>query len=65
VVNLKLEKFPTESVLGLKRNKNEEKLVWEVLEKILNSVNQKPMTRRGIVSSVFYDYFAECEIGVK
>ena len=39
VVNLKLEKLPTESVLGLKRNKKEEKLVWEVLEKILNSVN--------------------------
>ena len=40
VVYLKLEKLPTESVLDLKRNKKEEKLVWEVLEKILNSVNQ-------------------------
>ena len=29
----------TESVLGLKWNKKEDKFAWEVLEKILNSVN--------------------------
>ena len=39
VVNLELEKRPTESVLGLKWNKKEDKFAWEVLEKILNSVN--------------------------
>ena len=64
VVNLELEKRPTESVLGLKWNKKEDKFVWEVLEKMLNSVNQKPMTSRGIVSAVCYDYFTEYEIGV-
>ena len=53
VVNLELEKLPTESALGLKWNTEEDKFVWEVLEKILHSVNQKPMTRRGIVSAVY------------
>ena len=27
--------------------------MWEVFEKTLHSVNQKPMTRRGIVSAVY------------
>ena len=53
VVNLELEKLPTESALGLKWNTEEDKFVWEVLEKVLHSVNQKPMTRRGIVSAVY------------
>ena len=53
MVNLELEELPTESALGLKWNTVEDKFVWEVLEKILHSVNQKPMTRRGIVSAVY------------
>ena len=53
VVNLELEKLPTGSALGLKWNTEEDKFVWEVLEKILHSVNQKPMTHRGIVSAVY------------
>ena len=53
VVNLELEKLPRESALGLKWNTEEGKFVWEVLEKILHSVNQKPVTRRGIVSCLF------------
>ena len=52
-VTLELEKRPTESALGLKWNTEEDTFVWEVLEKILHSVNQKPMTRRGIVSDVY------------
>ena len=50
--NLDLEKLPTESALGLKWNAEEDKFVWEVLEKILQVANQRPMTRRGIVSTV-------------
>ena len=53
MVNLELEKLPTESALGLKWNTEEDKFVWEGSEKILHSVNQKPMTRRGIVSAVY------------
>ena len=53
VINLEVKKLPTESALGLKWNTEEDKFVWEVLEKILHSVNQKPMTRIGIVSAVY------------
>ena len=53
VVNLELEQLPTESALGLKWNIEEEKFVWEVMEKMLQRVSQKPVTRRGIVSAIF------------
>ena len=53
VVNLELEELPTESSLGLKWNTEDDKFVWEVLEKILHSVNKKPMKQRGIVSAVY------------
>ena len=53
VVNLELEQLPTESALGLKWNIEEDKFVWEVMEKILQRVSQKPVTRRGIVSAVY------------
>ena len=39
VVNLELEKLPTETALGLKWNTEEDKLVWELLEKILQVAN--------------------------
>ena len=45
VVNLELERLPTETALGLKWNIEDDKFVWEVLEKILKQVNQKPVTR--------------------
>ena len=35
--------------------------MWEVLEKILQSVNQKPITRIGIVSAV-YSLFSSVSI---
>ena len=38
LVNLELEKLPTESALGLKWNTEEDKFVSEVLAKILHSV---------------------------
>ncbi|PFX13941.1 hypothetical protein AWC38_SpisGene21942 [Stylophora pistillata] len=53
VVNLELEQLPTESTLGLKWNIEEDKFVWEVMEKMLQRVSQKPVTRRGIVSAVY------------
>ena len=53
VVNLELEQLPTESALGLKWNIEEDKFVWEVMEKMLERVSQKPVTRRGIVSAVY------------
>ena len=53
VVNLELEQLPTESALGLKWNIGEDKFVWEVMEKMLQRVSQKPVTRRGIVSAVY------------
>ncbi|XP_015748010.1 PREDICTED: uncharacterized protein LOC107327777 [Acropora digitifera] len=53
VVNLELEQLPTESALGLKWNIEEDKFVWEVMEKMLQRVSQKPVTRRGIVSAIY------------
>ena len=53
VVNLDLEKLPTETALGLKWNTEEDKFVWEPLKKILQVANQRPMTRRGIVSAIY------------
>ena len=53
MVNLELEQLPTESALGLKWNIEEDKFVWEVMEKMLQRVSQKPVTRRGIVSAVY------------
>lgn len=52
-VNGELERLPTESAFGLKWNSEEDKFAWEVLEKILQLANQRPMTRRGIVSAVY------------
>ena len=48
VVNLELEQLPTESALGLKWNIEDDKFVWDVMEKILQRVSQKLVTRRGI-----------------
>lgn len=53
VVNLDLEKLPTETALGLKWNTEEDKFVWEAFEKILQVVNQRSMKRSGIVSAVY------------
>jgi len=53
VVNLELEQLPTESALGLKWNIEEDKFVWEVMEKMLQRLSQRPVTRRGIVSAVY------------
>lgn len=56
VVNLDLEKLPMETALRLKWNTEEDKFVWEPSEKILQVVNQRPMTGRGIVSAIYSLY---------
>lgn len=43
VVNLDLEKLPTETALRLKWNTEEDKIVWDASEKILQVVNQRPI----------------------
>lgn len=53
MVNLELERLTTENALGLKWNIEEDKFVWEVLEKILKQENKKPVIRRGIVFAVY------------
>ena len=53
VGNLELEQLPTESALELKWNIEEDKLVWKVMEEMLQRASQKPITRRGIVSAGF------------
>ena len=52
VVNLDLKKLSTETALDLKWNTEEDMFVWEA-SKILQVVNQRPMTRRGMVSAVY------------
>ena len=39
IVNLDLEKLPTETTLCLKWSTEEDKFAWEALEKILQVVN--------------------------
>ena len=53
VVNVQLERLPADSAFGLKWNTEKDKFAWEVLEKILQLANQRPITRRGIVSTVY------------
>ena len=52
VVNLDLERLPTQSALGLKWNINDDKFVWDVIEKFQNLGCDKPMTKRGMLSVV-------------
>lgn len=52
VVNLEMERLPTQSALGLKRNINDDKFVWNVVEKIRNLVREKLLTKRDILSVV-------------
>ena len=43
VANLDLEKLPTETAPRLGWNTEEDKIVWDALEKILQVVNQRPI----------------------
>ena len=53
VVNLEIERLPTQSALGLKWNINDDKFVWDVVEKFQNLVREKPLTKRGVLSVVY------------
>ncbi|XP_046862571.1 uncharacterized protein LOC124456080 [Xenia sp. Carnegie-2017] len=53
VKNLKLDKLPTESTLGIKWNTEEVMFVWVVAERMLQLENEGPVTRRKIVSAVY------------
>lgn len=53
MANLELGQLLTESALGLKWNIEEDKFVWEVMERMLQRVSQKPVTRRRVVSAVY------------
>ena len=52
MVNLDIENLPTACALGLKWNVESDKFVWEVLAKIQRLLEEKPMTRRGVLSVV-------------
>jgi len=56
VVNLDVERLPTQSALGLKWNTEEDKFVWTVSDDALEATKKKPLTRRGVVS-VAYSLF--------
>ena len=50
VVNLELEQLPAESAPGQKWNIEDDKFVWEVMEKMLQRVSQSSYTQRDCVS---------------
>ena len=52
VVNLDMEDLPTACSLGLTWNVEADKYVWKVLAKIQRLLEEKPMTRRGVLSVV-------------
>ena len=51
--NLELDKLPTESVLGIKWNTEEDMFVWDVSDRMLQVVNENSVTWRAIVSAVY------------
>ena len=53
VVNLELEQLPMQSGLGMKRNIEDDKFVWEISDKLMSAKSKKPATRRSIVSVVY------------
>ena len=52
VANLRLDKLPTQSALGLKWNINEDRFVWDVVEKIQSMIREKSMSKRSMLSVV-------------
>ena len=53
VVDLDMENLPTESVLGLKWNTEDDSFVWDVAEKLSRFLNTEPVTRRDLVSAAY------------
>ena len=52
VVDLDMDKLPTESALGLKWNTEDDSFVWDVAEKLSRFLKTEPVTRRDLVSAV-------------
>ena len=52
VVNQEIEDLPTTCTLGLKWNVETDKFVWEVSAKVQQLLEEKPMTRCGVLSAV-------------
>ena len=50
VVDLDMEKLPTESALGLEWNTEDGSFVWDVAEKLSRFVKTEPVTRRYLLS---------------
>ena len=53
VVNLHIDRLPTESTLGVKWNVEVDKFQWEISEEKMELIHNKPNTRRGILSIVY------------
>ena len=53
VVDLDMDKLPTESALGLKWNTEDDSFVWDVAEKLSRFLKTEPVTRRDLVSAVY------------
>ena len=54
VVDLDMEKLPTESALGLEWNTADGSFVWDVAEKLSRFVKTEPVTRRYLLSAVYF-----------
>ena len=53
VVDLDMDKLPTESALDLKWNTEDDSFVWDVTEKLSRFLKTEPVTRRDLVSAVY------------
>ena len=53
VVDLDMDKLPTESALGLKWDAEGDSFVWDVAEKLSRFLKTEPVTRRDLVSAVY------------
>ena len=53
VINLELDQLPTQNVLGLKWDIEDDKFVWEVSDKLMSATSKVPLTKRGMVSVVY------------
>ena len=54
VADLEIAQLPTASALGMKWNIEEDKFVWVVSDERLAAVNSKPLTRRGVLSVIYF-----------
>ena len=53
VVDLELERIPTQNALGLKWNIEDDEFVWEATDKLMSATWKIPVTKRAMVSVVY------------